>query len=145
MPSFAHGDDRPARARRLRLPRRPRERSGVELRDHGDAKDVTRRGRRRTTYEQTRSIPTPSREALTITEFEPDRHIAVAGTLARFPARLDYRMDERDGRTRLSNTVDLDLTDPLRLLGGIATGRIRSAVAENLQALQRLLEAGGPG
>jgi carbon monoxide dehydrogenase subunit G len=97
------------------------------------------------TYEQTRSIPTPSREALTITEFEPDRHIAVAGTLARFPARLDYRMEERDGRTRLSNTVDLDLTGPLRLLGGIATGRIRSAVAENLEALKRLLEAGGPG
>jgi hypothetical protein len=34
-----------------------------------------------TTYEQTRSIPTPSREHLTITSFEPDRHLTVEGTL----------------------------------------------------------------
>jgi hypothetical protein len=95
-----------------------------------------------TRYEQTRSIPAPSREQLTITEFEPDRLIALVGTLARFPARLDYTMEERDGRTRLSNRVDLELKGPVRLLGGIAAGRIRSAVAENLDTLKQLLEAG---
>ena len=95
-----------------------------------------------TTYEQTRSTPAPSREQLTITEFEPDRHITVVGTLARFPARLEYTMEERDGRTRLSNTVDLRLTGAVRLLGGIAAGRIRSTVAKNLDTLKELLEAG---
>jgi uncharacterized protein YndB with AHSA1/START domain len=95
-----------------------------------------------TTYEQTRSIPARSREQLTITEFEPDRHITVVGTLARFPARLEYTMEDRDGRTRLSNTVDLQLTGAARLLGGMATSRIRSAVAENLDTLKELLEAG---
>jgi uncharacterized protein YndB with AHSA1/START domain len=95
-----------------------------------------------TRYEQTRSIPAPSREQLTITEFEPDRLITVVGTLARFAARLEYTMEERDGRTRLSNTVDLELRGPVRLLGGIAAGRIRSAVAENLDTLKQLLEAG---
>ena len=94
-----------------------------------------------TTYEQTRSIPAPSREQLTITEFEPDRHIAVVGTLARFPARLEYTMEEREGGTWLSNSVDLQLTGAVRLLGGIAVGRIRSAVAENLDTLKQLLEA----
>jgi carbon monoxide dehydrogenase subunit G len=94
-----------------------------------------------TTYEQTRSIPTPSREQLTITEFEPHRHIAVVGTLARFPARLEYTMEEREGRTRLSNTVDLQLTGAVRLLGGITASTIRSAVAENLDTLKQLLEA----
>lgn len=93
-----------------------------------------------TTYEQTRS--TPSREQLTITEFEPDRHITLVGRLAGFPAQLEYSMEERDGRTRLSNTVDLSLTGAVRLLGGIAAGGIRSAVAANLETLKQLLEAG---
>jgi carbon monoxide dehydrogenase subunit G len=94
-----------------------------------------------TMYEQTRSIPAPTREQLTITEFEPDRRITVVGALARFPARLEYTMEERDGRTRLSNTVDLQLAGAVRLLGGIAAGRIRSAVAENLNTLKQVLEA----
>ena len=50
-------------------------------------------------------------------------------------------MEERDGRTRLSNTVDLQFTGAVRILGGIAAGRIRSAVAENLDTLKQLLEA----
>jgi uncharacterized protein YndB with AHSA1/START domain len=94
-----------------------------------------------TTYEQTRSIPTPSREHLTITDFQPDRHLAVEGTLARYPARLEYAVDEHDGATRLTNTVDLELTGAARLLGGVAAGRIRSAVAENLEVLKTLLES----
>ena len=94
-----------------------------------------------TTYEQIRSISTPSREHLTITSFEPDRHLYVEGTLARYPARLQYTVDERDGATRLTNTVDLELTGAARLLGSVAVARIRSAVAENLEVLKRLLES----
>ena len=94
-----------------------------------------------TTYEQTRSIPTPSREHLRITGFEPDRHLTVEGTLARYPARVEYTLDEHDGATRLTNTVDLELTGAARLLSGVAAGRIRSAVAENLEVLKRLLES----
>jgi len=94
-----------------------------------------------TTYEQTRSTPTPSREHLRITDLQPDRHLAVEGTLARYPARLEYTVDEHDGATRLTNTVDLELTGAARLLGGVAAGRIRSAVAENLEVLKTLLES----
>lgn len=94
-----------------------------------------------TTYEQTRSIPQPSRERLAITAFEPDRHLTIEGTLARFPARLDYIVEERGGSTEVTNTVDLELTGPVKILGGVAAGRIRSAVAENLQALKHLLES----
>ena len=94
-----------------------------------------------TTYEQTRSIPTPSREHMTITDFQPDRHLAVEGTLARYPARLEYTVDEHDGVTRLTNTVDLELTGAAKLLGGVAAGRIRRAVAENLEVLKRLLDS----
>jgi carbon monoxide dehydrogenase subunit G len=94
-----------------------------------------------TTYEQTRSIPTPSREHLTITSFEPGRHLTVEGTLARYRARLQYTVDEHDGATRLTNTVDLQLTGAARVLGSVAVARIRSAVAENLELLKRVLES----
>jgi uncharacterized protein YndB with AHSA1/START domain len=94
-----------------------------------------------TTYEQTRSIPTPSREQLTITRFEPDRHLTVEGTLARYPARLQYDVDEHDGATRLTNTVYLELTGAARFLGSVAVAKIRSAVAENLEVLKRVLES----
>jgi carbon monoxide dehydrogenase subunit G len=94
-----------------------------------------------TTYEQTRSIPTPGREHVTITSFEPDRHLTIEGTLARYPARLQYTVDEHDGATRLTNTVDLELTGAAKLLGSVAVARIRSAVAENLAVLKRLLES----
>jgi uncharacterized protein YndB with AHSA1/START domain len=98
-----------------------------------------------TTYEQTRTVPAPGRETLAITSFEPDRHLAVEGTLARFPARLDYLLEERDGGTRVTNTVELRLTGPAKLLGGVAVGRVRSAVAENLHVLKELLESGPRG
>jgi hypothetical protein len=57
--------------------------------------------------------------------------MSFAGTLARYPARVEFTVEEHDGVTRLSNTVDLELTGAARLLDGVATGRIRSAVAEN--------------
>jgi hypothetical protein len=93
------------------------------------------------TFEQTRSIPTQSRERLTITEFEPDQRLTVEGTLARFPARLGYTVDEHHGVTRLTNTVELEVTGVAKLIGGVAVGRIRSAVAENLNVLKKLLES----
>jgi Polyketide cyclase / dehydrase and lipid transport len=95
-----------------------------------------------TTYEQTRSIPTPSREYLRITSFEPDRQLTVEGTLARYPARLEYTVDEHDGATRLTNRVDLELIGAAKLIGGVAAGRIRSAVAANLEVLKTLLDSG---
>ena len=95
-----------------------------------------------TTFEQTRSIPTPSREHLRITSFEPDRHLIVEGTLARYEARLEYTVDEHGGATRVTNRVDLELTGAAKLIGGVAAARIRSAVAKNLEVLKTLLESG---
>lgn len=67
--------------------------------------------------------------------------MSFAGTLARTRLGSEYTVEEHDGVTRLTNTVDLELTGAARLLGGLATGRIRSAVAENLAVLKRLLES----
>jgi uncharacterized membrane protein len=87
-----------------------------------------------------RTIPEPATEVLEITALRPGEHIQVAGKLGPFEARLSYDLEEAPGGTRLVNAVALDSAMPLGLLGGIVTGRIRSAVAENLQVLKSVLE-----
>ena len=41
----------------------------------------------------------------------------------------------------VTNTVELQVSGPLRLIGGIATSRVKNAVADNLSVLKQLLEA----
>lgn len=93
-----------------------------------------------TTYVQQRQLPRPSEERFTVTEFAPDRRVVVEGTLGPFPARLRYEFAPSDGGTVLTNVVDLHMRGALRLVGGIAASRIRTAVAENLHVLKQLLE-----
>jgi uncharacterized protein YndB with AHSA1/START domain len=94
-----------------------------------------------TTYVQRREVPEPGEEQFTVTDLVPDRQVAVEGTLGPFPARLSYEFEPAEGGgTVVTNSVELRITGPLRLLGGIATSRVKKAVADNLGALKRLLE-----
>jgi carbon monoxide dehydrogenase subunit G len=93
------------------------------------------------TYVQRRQIPKPSEERFTVTELAPGRRLAVEGTLGSFPAKLRYDLEASGAGTALVNTVELQMTGPLRLLGGIAASRVKAAVAENLDVLKLLLES----
>jgi hypothetical protein len=93
------------------------------------------------TYVQRRQIPKPSEERFTVTELAPSRRLAVEGTLGSFPARLRYELEPSGTGTVLVNTVELQVTGPLRLPGGIAASRVKAAVAEDLDVLKRLLES----
>ncbi|MFI5693406.1 SRPBCC family protein [Kribbella sp. NPDC051586] len=93
-----------------------------------------------TRYVQTRTIPVHKEESLEIVELIPDQKLTVQGTLTSFPAVLSYTLDAADGGALLTNTVDLQLPGPLKLLTPIALGRIKSAVAANLAVLKQLLE-----
>ncbi|HZD17403.1 MAG TPA: SRPBCC family protein [Actinomycetota bacterium] len=95
-----------------------------------------------TTYVQKRHLPRPSEERLTVTDLEPDRCVAVEGTLGPFPARVRYDLEPSGDRTRVTNSVELEVTGALRLIGPIAASRVKTAVAENLGVLKRVLEAG---
>ncbi len=94
-----------------------------------------------TTYVQRREIPKPSEEQLVVTELSPDRRLAVEGKLGPFPAKSRYELEPAGAGTVLVNTVELEMTGPLRLVGGIAASRVKTAVAENLDVLKRLLES----
>lgn len=96
-----------------------------------------------TTYRQLRSVPRKSEETLRVIEFEPERRFAVQGDLGPLVGTLTYVFEEIDGATQLTNSADLEAQGILKLASPIASGRIRNAVATNLEALKTLLEGKG--
>jgi carbon monoxide dehydrogenase subunit G len=93
-----------------------------------------------TTYRQVRTIPSRSEETFEVTGFETDRRFAVRGGLGPFEGTLAYEFEEVDGVTRLTNRAELEARGIMKLATPIASGRVRDAVAENLETLKRLLE-----
>ena len=91
-------------------------------------------------YRQTRTVPAPSEETFEVYELEPDRKLSMRGTLGPFPASLTYVLDPADAGTRLTNTVRLQPSGPLRVIAPLAVGRVKSAVAANLDTLARILQ-----
>jgi hypothetical protein len=57
---------------------------------------------------------------------------------------LTYAFEDVDGRTRLTNTASLETRGLMRIAAPIASGRVREAVAANLDALKQLLERRDP-
>ncbi len=73
-------------------------------------------------------------------EFEPDHKLTIRGTLNTLPAQLSYTLRPDGNATTLTNTVDLQPAWPAEPAGPLATRRIKSAVAANLDVLKQLLE-----
>lgn len=94
-----------------------------------------------TRYRQTRTVPRSATEELEIVALEPDSHIELEGTLAQFEARISYRLDERSGRTHVTNHVTLEAPGALRLAEPLLAPRIENAVASNLKDLKTILES----
>jgi uncharacterized protein YndB with AHSA1/START domain len=93
-----------------------------------------------TIYRQVRSVPSRSEEHFEVTAYDPPRQLELRGQLGPFPSRLAYALDAIPEGTRVTNTVELELRGPGRLLGRVAVPRVRAAVAANLQKLTELLE-----
>jgi uncharacterized protein YndB with AHSA1/START domain len=93
-----------------------------------------------TIYQQVRSVPSRSEEQFELTAYNPPRRLAIRGQLGPFPSRLSYALDAIAEGTRVTNSVELDLRGPGRLLGRVAVPRVRDAVAANLRKLKELLE-----
>ena len=89
-----------------------------------------------TTYHQVRSVPSRSEERLETTTYSPPRQLEIRGQLGPFASRLVYALDATGEGTRVTNTVELELGGPGRLLGRVAVPRVREAVAANLRKLK---------
>ena len=85
-------------------------------------------------------MPSRSEERFEVTAHNPPRQLGIQGQLGPFPSRLPYALDAIAEGTRVTNTVELELRGPGRLLGRVAVPRVRDAVSANLQKLKELLE-----
>jgi carbon monoxide dehydrogenase subunit G len=92
------------------------------------------------TYRQERTVPNHTEEAFQVTEYEPDRRLAIDGALGPFAARLTYQLEPSGAATVITNDVDLHATGAARLVAPLATTNIKNAVAANLNVLKRMLE-----
>jgi uncharacterized protein YndB with AHSA1/START domain len=93
------------------------------------------------TYRQMRSEPSRSEEGFEVTVFEPARRLAIDGEIGPFHGRAQYLLEPIEGATRLTNAVELEPSSVAsKLLAPFAGSRIKTAVAENLDALKRILE-----
>jgi uncharacterized protein YndB with AHSA1/START domain len=93
-----------------------------------------------TIYQQVRSVPSHSEERFEVTAYNSPRQLEIRGQLGPFPSRLSYDLAAAPEGTRVTNTVELELRGPGRLLGRVAVPRVRDAVAANLRKLKELLE-----
>ena len=79
-----------------------------------------------TIYHQVRSVPSRSEERFEVTAYNPPRHLEIRGQLGPFPSRLSYALDAIAEGTRVTNSVELELRGPGRLLGRVAVPRVRT-------------------
>jgi uncharacterized protein YndB with AHSA1/START domain len=93
-----------------------------------------------TIYQQIRSVPSRSQEHFEVTTYNPPRQLEIRGQLGPFPSRLSYALAAVPEGTRVTNSVELKLRGPGRLLWRVAVPRVRDAVAANLRKLKELLE-----
>jgi hypothetical protein len=69
---------------------------------------------------------------LAITAYNPPRQLEIRGHLGPFPSRLSYALDANPEGTHVTNSVELELRGPGRLLGRVAVPHVRDDVAANL-------------
>lgn len=75
-----------------------------------------------------------------MTEFEPDRRLAIHGDLGPFRGTLTYELHNVPGGTRLTNRGDLEGKGLAKVAAPLLGGRVGDAVAANLQKLKEVLE-----
>ncbi len=95
-----------------------------------------------TRYTQTRTIPRPAVETFEVTELDPERFVAIRGTLGPFRSTSSYQLEAAGGTTVLTNAMHLEPAGALGLVASLAAPSLKKAVADNLQALKQLLEHG---
>lgn len=76
-----------------------------------------------------------------IVEFEPDRRVVIETLPPAQPLTMQFTFESVKGGTRLTDRWEFDPSVP-GPLAWLATRRVKSAVAENLEKLKQLLETG---
>jgi carbon monoxide dehydrogenase subunit G len=72
---------------------------------------------------------------------DPPRELEVEMTGRGFTARAVSRLEERDGSTSVTSSLDLQLGGLARFAGGIASRQVQRSLETSLQRLKQLLES----
>ena len=80
----------------------------------------------------------------TVVNQEPPHALDVILTGRGFEARMQHRLTEDNGRTRLTSSFDVTLGGLGRFAGGIVSRQTKRSVRESLARLKELLESAGP-
>lgn len=91
-------------------------------------------------YVQTRTTPVPAVETFEVVHLDPDRAVAIRGTLGPFKADSTYELQAQGDATLLTNAMRLEPSGALRLIAPLTRTRLQAAVAENLHTLKYILE-----
>ena len=94
-------------------------------------------------YRQTRTLPRRSDETFEVITFEPEHALAIRGDVGPFHGDIAYVLEPVGDGTTLTNTVDLRARGPLAVVAPLASSRVKTAVAGNLDVLRQILEGGG--
>ena len=76
-------------------------------------------------YRQTRALPTPGSETFEVTAFEPDRRLAIDGTLGPLHGEVTYLLTPAGSSTVLSNTMNLQPSGARRRAVGRSPRQVR--------------------
>ena len=121
------------------LSRAPEWQSSVESVhvDDGGETGVGTRGR-----EVRRFAGRRSEASFEVVAFEPNERLAISSRASAANGTATFTLEPRDGATRVSLDLELQLGGPLRFLGGAARGRIERETRADLDRLKQLAEAG---
>ena len=78
----------------------------------------------------------------TITRYEPPAALDAELRHSAFETRVEYRLEERDGGTRVAARMESDFRLPgSRLVGGLVRRKAQSKLEDDLARLKQLVEA----
>jgi uncharacterized protein YndB with AHSA1/START domain len=91
-------------------------------------------------YTQHRTVPKTGEESFEVTEYQPDRYLAIKGRFAGLPTEAAYELEAIGDATRLTNVMQIEPEGLLGLVAPVAAPRLKAAVAHNLERLKDILE-----
>ena len=79
-----------------------------------------------------------------IVEFEPGKRLALDLVASAFESRVTQTLDEKDGTTLLTTSIETEYKSALaRLMSGVVTGHAQKQLEEDMARLKELMESQG--
>lgn len=82
-----------------------------------------------------------SEGTVTLTDFNPNRHMVMESNMGKMSARLEYAFESVDGKTKVTRSVQIRMHGFMKLMQPMAKGMIRKRQKEIMDRLGNVLSA----